>query len=278
MRINLKKILYMMIILILIIVFWIIWGNTALELNTITINSTKLPSSFSGFKIAHVSDLHNAEFGNNNETLLKMLLDSNPDIIAITGDLIDSRRTNIEIALKFARESVKIAPTYYVTGNHESRINEYEALMEGLIQAGVIILQDESIILKNGEETINLIGLKDPDFSPGNAQIITDTKLKELIKDDESFSILLSHRPELFEVYVENKISLALSGHAHGGQFRLPIIGGLFAPHQGLLPKYDGGLYTTDDTNMVVSRGLGNSLFPFRINNRPEILLIILER
>ena len=110
------------------LIAWIIWSNTALELNTYTISSSKLPQSFDGYRIAHVSDLHNAEMGKNNEKLLTMLRDTDPDMIAITGDLVDSRNTDLEVALLFVREAVKIAPCYYVTGNHEARISEYDEL------------------------------------------------------------------------------------------------------------------------------------------------------
>ena len=103
------------------------------------------------------------------------------------------------------------------------------------------------------------------------------SKLKELHTDGDEFTILLSHRPELFDTYVDHDIDLVLSGHAHGGQFRLPFIGGLVAPNQGLFPEYDAGLYTEGSTNMLVSRGVGNSIFPFRINNRPEVILIELQ-
>ena len=122
------------------LVIWIAWGNTALELNTYTISSSKLPQSFDGYRIAHVSDLHNTEMGKNNEKLLAMLRDADPDMIAITGDLIDSRNTDIEVALKIVREAVKIAPCYYVTGNHEARVNEYGELKAGMEAAGVTVL------------------------------------------------------------------------------------------------------------------------------------------
>ena len=100
------------------------------------------------------------------------------------------------------------------------------------------------------------------------------TKLNNLADTESSYIILLSHRPELFESYVSCNIDLVLSGHAHGGQFRLPFIGGLIAPDQGIFPKYDAGLFTNGSTNMIVSRGLGNSIIPIRFNNRPEVIVI----
>ena len=101
--------------------------------------------------------------------------------------------------------------------------------------------------------------------------------LKDYKNEKDTFTLLLSHRPELFEVYTENNIDLALTGHAHGGQIRLPFVGGVIAPHQGFFPEYDGGLYIKEETSMVVSRGIGNSIFPFRFNNRPEVVLIELQ-
>ena len=263
------------------LIIWIAWGNSALELNTYTINSPLLPDGFDGFRIAHVSDLHNTEIGKDNKKLLAMLQDAEPDIIAITGDLIDSRNTDVEVALQFIREAVKIAPCYYVTGNHESRISEYSVLKAGMETAGVVILEDARTEISLGGETITLIGVNDPSFRTndlsGDSVTVMDAKLTQLHADDDGFTILLSHRPELFDTYVKNNIDLVLSGHAHGGQFRLPFIGGLVAPHQGMFPQYDAGLYTEENTNMIVSRGVGNSIFPFRINNRPEVILIELQ-
>ena len=263
------------------LVIWIAWGNTALELNTYTVSSAKLPQSFDGYRIAHVSDLHNAEMGKDNEKLLTILRDADPDMIAITGDLIDSRSTNVEIALNFIREAVKIAPCYYVTGNHEARVNEYVELKSGMEAAGVIVLEDVRTEISLDGDTITLIGVNDPsyqtDYLFGDSETVMNTKLEELHTENGEFTVLLSHRPERFDTYADHGLDLVLSGHAHGGQFRLPFIGGLVAPNQGLFPEYDAGIYKEDNTNMLVSRGVGNSILPFRINNRPEVILIELQ-
>ncbi len=267
--------------LLIAMVAWIAWGNTALELNTYMITSDKLPEAFDGYRIAHISDLHNTEMGEDNEKLLSMLRSAETDMIAITGDMIDSRNTNVEIALQFAEEAVKIAPCYYVTGNHEARVSEYDELKEGLTELGVVVLEDERIELEQDSEYIALIGVDDPSFDTdylfGDAETVMEAKLQELTGEDGSYTILLSHRPELFDVYVESSVDLILSGHAHGGQFRLPFAGGLVAPNQGFFPEYDAGLYSKEKTNMLVSRGIGNSILPFRINNRPEVILIELQ-
>ena len=146
-------------------IVWTIWGNTALEVNRITVASDRLPAEFSGYRIAHVSDLHNAEFGKENEKLLAMLSNCEPDCIMITGDLIDSRHTNIDAALHFAEEAAKIAPTYYVSGNHEAQIENYDELCVSLANVDVTILEDEAVSLEQNGETVRLIGLSDPDFT-----------------------------------------------------------------------------------------------------------------
>ena len=267
-------------IVLLALIIWTAWGNAALELNTYTISSDRLPEAFDGYRIAHVSDLHNTEMGKDNEKLLTILREADPDIIAITGDVIDSRNTDIDMALQFTKAAMEIAPCYYVTGNHEARVSEYDELKDGMIELGVVVLEDECIELEQSGETITLLGVNDPSFQTdylfGDSETVMQSKLQEMIKED-TYMILLSHRPELFEVYRESKVDLVLSGHAHGGQFRLPFVGGLVAPNQGLFPKYDAGLCTEENTNMIVSKGIGNSILPFRFNNRPEVILIELN-
>lgn len=266
--------------ILLILIVWTAWGNAALELNTYTISSRGLPDAFDGYRIAQVSDLHNAEFGDGNQRLLDMLREAEPDMIAITGDLIDSRKTNIAVALAFAEEAVRIAPCYYVSGNHEARVPEYRELKAGLEAAGVTVLDDARVEIEISGKSITVIGVNDPSFHADyltSDAAVMDRKLSELPSEDADFTILLSHRPELFDTYVAHNMDLVLTGHAHGGQFRLPLIGGLLAPNQGLFPKYDDGLYSQGNTNMIVSRGLGNSIIPFRFNNRPEVVLIELK-
>ncbi len=278
-----RNIILTTVLCVIILAAWTIWGNTALMVNTVIISSSRIPAAFSGFGIAQVSDLHNAEFGENNAKLLKLLSESKPDIIVITGDFIDASHTDVGIALGFAQESVKIAPTYFVTGNHEASSPQYDTLKSGLEAAGVIVLEDEAVSLERNGESIALMGLADPDFTVkgdmfGEVPAMVSTKLENL-NDGEGggYTILLSHRPELFETYVGSGIDLVFAGHAHGGQFRLPFIGGVVAPNQGLFPEYDAGLYTDGSTNMVVSRGIGNSIIPLRFNNRPEIVLVELN-
>ena len=267
-------------IILITLIIWVAWGNKALELNMYNISSNELPKEFDGFRIAQVSDLHNAEMGKDNQKLISMLKDAEPDIIVITGDMIDSRNTNVDIALAFAEKAMQIAPCYYVTGNHESRVNEYDALKEGLNRLGVTVLEDAKTELVVSGEKITIIGVDDPNFKMDyllNDESAIKSKLNELMSEDDGYTILLSHRPELFEAYVDSDVDVVFSGHAHGGQFRIPFIGGVVAPNQGLFPQYDSGIYTKENTNMIVSRGVGNSIVPFRINNRPEVIVVELS-
>jgi predicted MPP superfamily phosphohydrolase len=209
-----------------------------------------------------------------------MLREAQPDIIAITGDLIDSRSTDIAAALSFVREAVKIAPCYYATGNHEARIEEYSELEQGIQAAGVAVLRNAAVTLEREGQQIQIIGLDDYTFFSGeNGWACVLSMLSQLEPmNREGYDILLAHRPEFWAEYVQTEVELILAGHAHGGQIRLPFVGGLYSPDQGFFPKWDCGSYTQEDTTMVVSRGLGNSLFPLRVNNRPEVVIITLEK
>ncbi len=260
------------IIVILLVIFtsWMIWSNLVIEQTNFIITNEFLPNAFDGFKIAHISDLHNAEFGKNNVRLINKLRDANPDIIAITGDSIDSRHSDMEVTLNFIEQAMEIAQCYFVVGNHESRFSksEYEPFEEKLKMLGVIVLHNEAAIIEQNGEKIAIWGVDDPNFNDDFLE-----NLNKGAKGDE-FTILLSHRPEYFEEYVKYGYNLVLSGHAHGGQFRIPFVGGVFAPKQGLFPKYDSGVHSENKTTMIVSRGLGNSSFPIRFNNNPELIVI----
>ena len=268
--------------ILILLIIWIAYGNTDLEIYKYNVKSEDIPSEFDNFRIVQISDLHNAEFGENNEKLLLMLKQADADIIAITGDMIDSRNTDVDVAISFAQKAVNIAPVYYVNGNHESRVlGEYEKLKQGLTDAGVNILENSSADITIGDEAITLIGINDPIF---RMELVDDTmeqniahQLVNVIPDNDNYKVLLAHRPEYFDVYA-GKVDLVLSGHAHGGQFRIPFIGGLVAPGQGFFPKYYEGSHIKDNTEMIVSRGIGNSIIPFRINNKPEIIVAELTK
>ena len=250
-------------LLFVILTVWLLWANTALEVNTFVIESERIPASFDGFRIAQVSDLHNAGFW---QEVAEALRQIEPDVIVLSG------KTDVEAALSFGSQAVKIAPTYFVSGNHEAwSPAHWETLRKGLEQAGVTLLEDEKASLERGGAHLILLGLSDPAFGGDPVRSLSE------LAAGEGYTILLSHRPELFGLYAQMGIDLVFSGHAHGGQFRLPFLGGVLAPDQGFFPEYDSGLYEEEGTAMLVSRGIGNSIIPLRVNNRPEIILAELK-
>ncbi|WP_313165382.1 metallophosphoesterase [Sedimentibacter sp.] len=258
------------------------WQNNSVVVSKYEYKNSKLSINFNGFKILHISDLHNKNF---HGSLYKKIKDINPDIIVITGDLIDRRRTRIDIAVEFVKQIINIAPVYYVSGNHEQLSASYDELKEELTNLDVHILDNSHLILNHGGERIGIMGLADPAliYTEGNNdnnrnRVYAENNLKRLYENSVTeFNILLSHRPELIEVYKNINIDLVFSGHAHGGQIRIPFIGGILSPNQGFLPKYSEGMITEDNTTLVVSRGMGNSIFPLRIFNRPELIVVELN-
>ena len=262
-------------ILIAALIAWAAIDSRNIDVTRFTVSGA--PEAFSGFKIAQISDLHNAEFGTDNQKLIDILKSEAPDAIVITGDLIDARRTNTEIAKSFARRCMEIADCYYVPGNHEARLGDtYDAFESALIADGVNVLRNGSVRIRKEMDAIRIVGVDDPAFAKASDAITNlDAALEALSSDD--FTILLAHRPELIDEYSKWGIDLVLSGHAHGGQIRLPGIGGLYAPGQGFFPKYTSGNYTVGDTEMIVSRGIGNSAFPLRVNDRPEVVIVTLK-
>lgn len=235
-----------------------------------------LPRNFNNFKIVHISDLHNKSFGKKQQYLIKQIKKENPNIIVITGDLIDSRRYNENIAMEFINEAVKIAPVYYVTGNHEVRSAKFKSLEEQLMNSGVRVLGNSWESISIEDQNIIIAGVHDPYTGIKHRErIVMNQYLQQIVKelDKNSFKLLLAHRPEKINDYAHYGFDLVFTGHAHGGQFRIPFIGGLLVPNQGFFPKYTSGVHKVDNTTMIISRGLGNSIMPQRIFNRPEIVV-----
>ena len=246
--------------------------NTDLRASHYVFRSPKISGALEGFRIVQVSDLHNRELGKGNCMLLSLIEAQLPDLIVITGDLMDSYHTDLDRALAFARRVSAIAPCYFVTGNHEHRLSadRLKGFLEGLDKAGVCVLRNEAVLLGLGQG-FRLIGV---DCQQGRTDTLT--KLMEG-RDPAELNILLSHKPHYAKNYEDAGVDLVFTGHAHGGQWRLPGVGGLFAPGQGPLPKYTAGMYRLGKTVMCVSRGLANSSFPLRIENKPELVTVILR-
>lgn len=250
--------------------------NAWVDHHTLSFSSPQLPAAFEGFSILHLSDLH---FGPSSAARRRALpkKGSRPDLIAVTGDLLDHYSPeNLKAAKHWARRAAGIAPVYFVPGNHEARMGKkYAAVKAGLEQAGARVLEQGGVLLRRGEASIRLLGLKDPDFFSGQKEYLA--ALHGLAEGKTGFSILLSHRPERLEDYAREGFSLILSGHAHGGQVRLPGIGGLYAPHQGIFPRYTAGFYTKKESCMLVSRGIGNCRHCPRLFDPPEAALLVLH-
>lgn len=259
-----------------------------IEVSEICVNSTKIPKAFTGSKILHISDLHGNVFGKRQSELIRISKELKPDYIFITGDIIDEHCKNLENVYAYIYGIRNLAPIYYVTGNHEWISKDRVGLLEFLHKSGVHVLQDQKIEIERGGEKIQLLGTDDPYRMPGKKtvkyqRVSTKVFIKRFVELNRKrkraeYTILLSHRPELFHFYVKAGVDLVFSGHAHGGQFRIPGKGGLLAPHQGFFPKYTEGVICENDTKMVVSRGLGNSGFPFRIGNPYELVVVTLKR
>lgn len=254
-----------------------------LQNNIIDITQYNIKSNNCGnLKIVQLSDLHSKPFAK----VLKKTQELNPDIICITGDYINDHCKNKEKMLNFGKELVKIAKVYYITGNHERRLENFESIMQELSDIGFIVLLNRVSVFNDKGFDVSILGLDEnqADFDDYKARKNGTFVYKDMspyfaeLEKNSGFKIVLSHFPENFENvkemnYSQYDFDLQLSGHAHGGQFCLPFIGPVFSPGQGLFPKYAKGSFG-DRPQLIVSRGLGNAEFPFRLFNHPEINVI----
>ncbi|MDN7242024.1 metallophosphoesterase [Planococcus sp. N028] len=259
------------------------WGfvwvnNNWIQTTEYKVASERVPKGFEGAKIVQISDLHNATFGKNQSFLIKKVEAANPDVIFLTGDLIDSNRYDLQTSLTLVDALVKMSEVYFVLGNHEVAINEIDEITEALEARGVKVLMNEATEWERNGETIQVAGINDPLMNP---EMHEDELVHEALAETkltDSFTLLLAHRPEVFNAYAEENVDVVFSGHAHGGQMRIPGIGGLWAPGQGWFPELTKGVFEKNNTQLVLSRGLGNSEFPLRIFNLPEIVVVTLEK
>ncbi len=221
-----------------------------------------------GVKIVHLSDLHAAVFGKDNSSLMKKIAREEPDFIAVTGDVIHAyRKRDVAVAQKTVKSLRAIAPVYIVSGNHEMRSRKWREFKPLLENCGARVLDNEV------EEVcgISLCGV--------NCASLKNGTPFELADGAKGFKLLLAHKPEFIHRYSLAGYDLALCGHAHGGQWRLPFTEiGVYSPGQGLFPKYTGGVHTCGNMKEVISRGLGNSECPLRLFNRPEIVVVTINR
>lgn len=273
------------------------WGNKSLVTTyyEYPIKSSGAAEAFDGYRITQISDLQSEYFGENQKNLAEAAEKTHPDIIVYTGDLIDRNHTDYQAARTAMEKLISIAPVYYINGNHELKLNEKEisSFYDELRAMGVHILFDEEALIEKDGSKMHLIGLSEftlsaskvadnrinTEFEPSVIIDMMDKLTKHI--DEEEFVVMLAHEPQFLKTYAEGgngKVDLVFAGHAHGGQIRLPFTEGLFAPGQGAMPKLTSGMHKEGNTTMVISRGLGNSVFPYRIFNRPEIVVVDLKK
>ena len=262
---------------------WIAVTNMGYTVRNYTVKSDRLPPSFDGFVIAQISDLHSRELG----SLAADIEAGEPDVILISGDLV-SRRDR-ELPGELVSDLVRIAPVYYSPGNHEADNERYPEMRDALRALGVTVLEGESVTLERTTEDgeaqyIRIAGIADPaavtgdDPADGEVRDAVDAALCTTVDGSDAFTVLISHRPEYMILYEAHSVDVVFSGHAHGGALRLPFIGAVWAPGQGFFPAYDGGLYESEYAAMVVSRGLGKSKEPFRVNCSYELVFCTLKQ
>lgn len=260
--------------------FWFQWQCCGVQTTVTQVELSGLPAEFDGFRIVHLSDIHGYEYGEDSAELLAKVKNQKPELIVLTGDLIDQDH-QITMVPALAKGLAAIAPTYYVTGNHEwslgtSRVKELKKL---LADCGVAVLSNEYVLLERDGSSVVLAGVDDPN---GYADQKTPEELYLEIEKDypELFNILLAHRNDAIERYAAAGYDFVLSGHGHGGIIRLPFTEGLLSPARTLFPSWTAGVYTVEDTTLFVSRGLGNNTVPvkgFRLFNRPDLAVLELK-
>lgn len=272
-----KLILFLLIISTISFCVYGYYQNRSLDIEYQTIALEDLPQELNQLKIVHLSDTHFERNRISIETLLSEIEKVQPDLIFLTGDLMDRTADlkNIPLA-EFGSSLMAIAPTYAVSGNHETSSGQLAEWEKEISQSGVLLLNNTQITLDLKGTQLALVGVRDENYP---SEVPVQGPL------DDIPILLLAHHPEYFEQYLTSnpliQPDITFSGHAHGGQIRVPLVGPLYAPGQGFSPKYTTGIYDSEQDaskKLVVSRGIGNSLFPFRINNKPHLLVITLER
>ncbi|HHY20822.1 MAG TPA: metallophosphoesterase [Bacilli bacterium] len=284
-------------IIILLIGGFLFFQANDMTITNYTYESDKVPQGFQGYKILQLTDLHSNLFGKDNVRLLREIEKVNPDIIAVTGDMMNSLRDDGAVFLQLAEQLVKRYPVYYIDGNHElivklkSKRGEhqyYSTYIDRLEQLGVHIVNDKSVTLSRGEDKILLTGLDIPliFYSDKDADIgayeFNQSYVEQKIGQatDDLFHLLLVHNPDYFPVYEQWGANLVLAGHHHGGMIRIPFMGGLIGQNGKfeLFPTYSAGEFIENETTMYVGRGLGNYSINLRLFNRPELVVVTLKR
>ncbi|MDU2163050.1 metallophosphoesterase [Intestinibacter bartlettii] len=285
------KIIFIFIGIFILMYLYIKYNVNTLEVTKYVVENKKVPKEFDGYNIVQISDLHSKLFGENNKKLIQKIKSLNPDIVVVTGDLIDGENNNYNVALDFMKEISKLYRVYYIIGNHEQKSlikkykDEYKDYFNKLHQIDFVNLDNNKVEIVKGDSNINLYGLTVPYScykylfdNQETTSIDIDFLEEKLVKvDREQFNILLAHTPFYFDEYEKWGADLTLCGHVHGGIVRLPLVGGLLSPDRKFFPKYDLGEYIKNKSTMIVSKGLGGSKVLIRVNCKPEIVNIKLK-
>lgn len=285
------KIIFIFIGIFILMYLYIKYNVNTLEVTKYVVENKKVPKEFDGYNIVQISDLHSKLFGENNKKLIQKIKSLNPDIVVVTGDLIDGENNNYNVALDFMKEISKLYRVYYIIGNHEQKSlikkykDEYKNYFNKLHQIDFVNLDNNKVEIVKGDSNINLYGLTVPYscykylFDNQETTSIDIDFLEEKLGkvDREQFNILLAHTPFYFDEYEKWGADLTLCGHVHGGIVRLPLVGGLLSPDRKFFPKYDLGEYIKNKSTMIVSKGLGGSKVLIRVNCKPEIVNIKLK-
>lgn len=257
----------------ILVILTLIALDERLILRTYTVASPKLTAEV---RLAVVTDFHSSD---NADDVVAMVASCAPDAVLLVGDMFDDDIANrpTERTLSLMRQLSALYPCYYVSGNHEAWTGEMDALYQQTEEAGVTVLRMSSGVLTVRGQRIALCGVPDPYEMVFSGAPDTEEQIRQAMEDVDSadFTVLLAHRPELLAKYAQFPFDLVVSGHAHGGQVRIPgVLNGLYAPNQGWFPKLAGGAYTQDGTTLIVSRGLAVRTRLPRIFNRPEVVLV----
>lgn len=260
-------------VLAILVILTLIALDERLILRTYTVASPKLTAEV---RLAVVTDFHSSD---NADDVVAMVASCAPDAVLMVGDMFDDDTANrpTERTLSLMRQLSALYPCYYVSGNHEAWTGEMDALYQQTEEAGVTVLRMSSGVLTVRGQRIALCGVPDPYEMVFSGAPDTEEQLRQALEDVDSadFTVLLAHRPEMLAKYAQFPLDLVVSGHAHGGQVRIPgVLNGLYAPNQGWFPKLAGGAYTQDGTTLIVSRGLAVRTRLPRIFNRPEVVLV----
>lgn len=268
-----KKHWWILPVLAILVILTLIALDERLILRTYTVVSPKLTAEV---RLAVVTDFHSSD---NADDVVAMVASCAPDAVLLVGDMFDDDIANrpTERTLSLMRQLSAQYPCYYVSGNHEAWTGEMDALYQQTEEAGVTVLRMSSGVLTVRGQRIALCGIPDPYEMVFSGAPDTEEQIRQALEDVDSadFTVLLAHRPELLTKYAQFPLDLVVSGHAHGGQVRIPgVLNGLYAPNQGWFPKLAGGAYTQDGTTLIVSRGLAVRTRLPRIFNRPEVVLV----